>query len=81
MNFSCPCRDWIVLVEPSQHCVLGYTQPSLQDRFANGVLTRALWPLRDDFPAFFEFFRSILAQLSQLSCESQVSPQGIVSLS
>jgi hypothetical protein len=31
MIFSRPCRDWIVLVEPTQHCVLGYTQPSLRD--------------------------------------------------
>jgi hypothetical protein len=26
---SRPYRDWIVFVEPTQHCVLGYTQPSL----------------------------------------------------
>jgi hypothetical protein len=31
MIFSRPCRDWIVLLEPTQHCVLGYAQPSLRD--------------------------------------------------
>jgi hypothetical protein len=31
MIFSRPCRDWIVLVEPTQHSVLGYTHPSLRD--------------------------------------------------
>ncbi len=40
MIFSRPCRDWIVLVEPTQHCVLGYTQPSLRDCFP-GALKRS----------------------------------------
>jgi hypothetical protein len=29
--FSRPWRDWIVLVEATQHFMLGYTQPSLRD--------------------------------------------------
>jgi hypothetical protein len=29
--FSRPWRDWLVLTYPTQHCVLGYSQPSLRD--------------------------------------------------
>ena len=29
--FSRPWRDWSVLSYPTQHCVLGYSQPSLRD--------------------------------------------------
>jgi hypothetical protein len=42
MIFSRPCRDWITLVEPTRHYMLGYIQPSWRTDFANGVLTQAL---------------------------------------
>ena len=29
MIFSRPCRDWMCWLKPTQHCVLGYIQPSL----------------------------------------------------
>jgi len=45
MIFSRPCRDWIVFVEPTQHCVLGYFQPSLSGlRLETRVLRQAMKP-------------------------------------
>jgi hypothetical protein len=39
VTFSRPLRDWTSLVYPTQHCVLGYSQPSLRDWW---VLTQTL---------------------------------------